>query len=145
MAEGVLKAMLDSEKIAGVEVISSGTGTLDGYPATANSVMVSAKDGIDISNHHSQVISESLVEGSDLIFALAYDHYVFITSRYADKADNVFMLRSFPDGEASLELSIADPIGADIETYSEVYDEIKRELKRVWPNIIQRINERPED
>jgi protein-tyrosine-phosphatase len=132
MAEGILKAMLDSEKIAGVEVISSGTGTLDGYPATANSVQVSA-------------ISESLVEASDLIFVLAYDHYVFVTSRYPDKADDVFMLKSFPDGEASLGLSIADPIGADVETYSEVYDEIKRELMRAWPNIIQRINERLEN
>jgi protein-tyrosine phosphatase len=145
MAEGILKAMLDSEKIAGVEVISSGTGTLDGYPATANSVQVSAKDGVDISNHHSQAISESLVEASDLIFVLAYDHYVFVTSRYPDKADDIFMLKSFPDGEASFRLSIADPIGADVETYSEVYDEIKRELMRAWPNIIQRINERLEN
>ncbi len=142
MAEGVLKAMLHSEGIDAVKVISSGTGTLDGYPATANAVQVAAQGGIDISDHYSQAISKSLVEKSDLLLALAFNHYEFLISQFSDRIDDIFMLKAFPHDVASRELSIADPIGADIETYSKVYDEIKRELKRVLPDIIQRINEK---
>ena len=142
MAYGILKSMIKAENIEGVEVVSAGTGTLDGYPATAYSVQATKKDGIDISDHYSQSLTSELVERADLILVLALEHHVYITSKYPESSGKTFMLKAFPDRDPSPELSVDDPIGADFEKYLSTYNEIKNELLRAWPAIKQRIDEK---
>lgn len=139
MAEGILLSMLRSEGLDHTRVLSSGTGTLNGYPATTNSVLAASDHDIDISEHHSRSLNTSLVERSDLIFALAYDHFIHIMSRYPEAEGKLFMLKAFPDAQPSPEMTIADPIGADFEVYENVFNEIDKELKRIFPAIRERI------
>jgi protein-tyrosine-phosphatase len=142
MASGILKSMIHAEKIANVDVISSGTGTMDGYPATSNAVRAAAKDGVDIADHHSQAMTRELVSASDLILALAYGHYAYIVERFPEAAGKVFMLKAFPDKQPSLKLEVDDPLGLDFAEYLNTYRELKEELGRAWPAIKQRIDER---
>ncbi len=142
MAYGILKSMIEAEKIANIKVISSGTGTLDGYPATSHAVQASALDGIDISDHHSQRITPDLVDKSDLILTLAYEHYMYIVRRFPAARDKVFMLKAFPDTDPAPELAVDDPLGLSFAEYLETYRELKRELERAWPAIRQRFDEK---
>jgi len=142
MAHGIMRSIVEREKLANVEVTSSGTGTLNGYPATSNAVMAAHKDGVDISDLHSDEISVEMVEEADLILVMAYEHYQLIVSVYPEAADRVFMLRAFPEREANRKLSVEDPIGADFDTYRGTYEEIKRELERAFPFIKNRIDEK---
>lgn len=135
MAEGILRRMAAEDKLEYMDVISSGVGTLDGYPATGHAVSVAQKDGVDISNHHSQQLIADLMEESDLVFALAYDHYEKMRLMYPQDEDKIYMLRGFPDKRAEKKLSVADPIGLDFDEYRKTYNEIKAELKRIWPYI----------
>lgn len=144
MAHGILESMVAAENLANVTVVSSGTGTLDGYPATAYAVQAAGRDGVDISGHHSQAITKELVEASDLILALAYRHYRFIVDKFPGIEQKVFMLRAFPDREASPDLTVQDPIGMNFDEYLETYEELKRELRRAWPAIRQRIGKTSE-
>lgn len=142
MAHGILQSMIESENVEGAEVISTGTGTLDGYPVSLNSALAAGKDGVDISHHHSTALTPELIEESDLILTMAYQHLFSVISLYPKADGKVFMLKAFPDSEPTPELSVADPIGTDFENYQETYKEIKAELARIWPAIKQRINDK---
>lgn len=142
MALGVLRSMLDKRGVSNVRVTSSGTGTLDGYPASTNSIQAAKVHGIDISDHHAQVLTPELVETSDLILALAYGHYQHIAQEFPEAIDKLFMVKSFPDQDPSPELSVKDPIGMDYDDYLRTFNELKRELRRALPAIMQRIDEK---
>jgi protein-tyrosine phosphatase len=142
MALGILRSMLDKRGVSNVRVISSGTGTLDGYPASTNSIQAAKAHGIDISDHHAQMLTPELVKQSDLILTLAYGHYAQIAQEYPEAIDKLFMVKSFPDDEPSQELSVRDPIGLDYDDYLRTFNELKRELRRALPAIIERINEK---
>lgn len=135
MAEGILRRMAKEDNLEYMDVVSSGVGTLDGYPATGHAVRVAGRDGVDISNHHSSQLITELMEEADLIFALALDHYKKMSLIYPEDGDKIHMLKGFPEGRAEKGLSVADPIGLDFEEYQKTYDEIKAELKRIWPYI----------
>jgi protein-tyrosine phosphatase len=142
MAHGILRSMIQAENISNVKIVSSGTGTLEGYPPTSNAVQASKNNGIDISDLYSQTITAEMVQAADLILALAYDHYLFIAQRYPDTDGRVFMLKAFPDKNPSRELSVEDPLGLDLEDYLDTHRELEAELKRAWPTIKQRIDEK---
>ncbi len=135
MAEGILRQMAKKDNLEYMDVVSSGVGTLDGYPATGHAVRVAGRDGVDISNHHSSQLIAELMEEADLIFALAFDHYEKMSLMYPEDLDKIHLLKGFPEGRAERNLSVADPIGLDFEEYQKTYDEIKAELKRIWPYI----------
>jgi len=143
MAHGILNHLVTSDSLDDdVDVVSSGTGTLDGYPATSDAVMAAAKDGIDISHHHSTAITEDLVDDSDLILVMAYNHLFEVLGKFPEADGKVAMLKAFPDKEPSEELTVEDPIGSGFENYRITYKEIKEELKRIWPHIKKQINEK---
>jgi len=144
MAEGILKKMARDEGLDRMNVISSGIGTYDGYPVSENSVLAAARDGIDISGLHSTQLVSDLMHESDLILALAHNHYEKMVSLYPEDAYKVFMLRAFPEQQADESLSVADPIGMDLREYRRTYDEIKAELGRIWPYIKDRYNKKIE-
>ncbi|MCK4657139.1 MAG: hypothetical protein KAT85_08885, partial [candidate division Zixibacteria bacterium] len=78
----------------------------------------------------------------DLILALAFHHYLFITQRYPDTDGKVFMVKAFPDKNPSRELSVEDPLGLSLEDYLGTHRELEAELRRAWPAIKQRIDEK---
>lgn len=138
MAEGLLKAMAKNEKLEYMDIISTGTGTYDGYPVSNNAAEVSRKAGIDISYHHSTQLVADLMKESDLILALAVNHYDRMQSVYPEYSDKVFMLKGFPEKGNGKKWSVADPIGLDYEQYQQTFYEIKAELERIWPAIKER-------
>jgi protein arginine phosphatase len=138
MAEGMLRKLAKEDGLEYMDVISAGTGTLDGYPATNFGVAVAARDGVNITNHHSSQLLSGLMDASDVIFALALNHYQHMISLYPEDQDKTYMLKSFPEDIANPDLSIADPIGLDVEEYQKTYNEIKTELVRIWPHIKER-------
>ncbi len=141
MAHGILESMIEKDDVADVSVVSSGTGTLDGYPATTYAVRAASNDGIDISGHHSQAITSELVDASDLILTLAYEHHTYILEKFPGAEGKVFMLRAFPDKDPSPELTVNDPLGLSFDEYLKTYEALKQELRRAWPAIRQRIDE----
>jgi protein-tyrosine phosphatase len=139
MAAVLLGKYLADCNISDIEVSSAGTGTLDGYPATASAVRAVKERGVEIASHHSTRMSARLAEEADLILALADDHYD-ILQRYPAARDKVYMLKAFPEpGHADYLHSVEDPIGADYQEYLRVAAELQREIERVMPEILQRV------
>jgi len=135
MAHGILREMARRERLDHLNVVSAGVATMDGYSASSNAVAVAAADGLDISDIHSRQLVGDHLHEADLVLAMAYDHYDRLKTLYPEDGDKVFMLRAFPERMAHPGMSVADPIGRDLEEYRKIYSEIKQELERIWPHI----------
>ncbi len=141
MAEGIMKKLLADHGIDTVDVSSAGIGTLDGYPATHNAVEVSAKHGIDISQHHSTRMNERLFKESDLVFALAAEHHKQL-EKMVNSDRKLYMLKAFPQTDLSdAEHSVDDPIGGSMEEYLVTFKEIYSAIEGTLPEVIRLIEE----
>jgi protein-tyrosine-phosphatase len=140
MAEGILRKLLADAGQRDVYVASAGIGTLDGYPATPTAVDTAAKHGLDISEHHSQRLTGKLFKETDLVFAMADNHFEFMRN-FPDAAEKLFMVKGFPETNlADSEHSVDDPLGGTKEEYQQTFAEIETEIRRSLPEIIRRIN-----
>ena len=129
MAEYLLKDMLekrgrDPEE---VQVLSAGTGVFVRSSASAETISVLRKEGIDAMDHQSQSISTILIKKSDLILVMTRAHRQQILERVPEVEKRVYLLREFaslPVGH-EVDLDIPDPIGKPPEAYEECLLTIK--------------------
>lgn len=128
MAAGILEHHLAAD--AGrVQVLSAGTAAWDGQPASELSVVVAARDGVDLRGHRSRRLSPDLVREADLILVMERSHMSAVRTLGGDQ-DKIHLLSDYPPpGEPSLPVS--DPFGASIEAYEECWRRIKKHTQRV--------------
>ncbi len=138
MAEAVLKKMLQEQGSQLVSVQSAGTAALPGIPASFIAVSVLRTHRVSLMNHRSQPVTRKLMERSDMVLAMAEDHYEFLREKFPKFKDKVHLLKSYGrDDELPPEqLSVVDPIMGNWELYEEVYQDIQAEMERITPLII---------
>lgn len=95
MAEALAKARLG----AAISVVSAGApkGSMSwGSPATARTVEVMARRGIDLSSHQSRPLEEALNDGvPDLVLTMELKHGERVRSLHPDLVDRTFALKRF--------------------------------------------------
>ena len=109
-----------------------------GFPASENSVIACAEEGVDISLHRSQPVSRLLLEESDLILAMEDHHADTIKNFAPDLVQNVELLARFgtEDNPAG---GIPDPIGGSLDEYRAARDQIRNEIITALPRIEREI------
>ena len=135
MAEGILKDMLKREGISNVVVSSAGTLAPAGLKPTDYALITTVEGGIDISQHTSRVLTEQMVEESDLVLVMEFGHLKFVQGLAPRAKRKVFLLKDF--GKNSQKGEIADPIGFDLEFYRKCYNDLEDELHRILPEILK--------
>ena len=133
LAEGIAKKVLSQTVDGGLEVLSAGTSTVDGFPASEFSVEVADDNGIDISGHQSQFLSATLVREADLIVTMGRNHRETVLVIDPDAIEYTKTLTEF---SADLSGDIPDPIGGSREVYSSTYSAIEHcisEMARQLP------------
>ena len=137
MAAGILIKALAERGAEGIEVTSAGTLEIVGSPPTPLAVEVSRSFGVDIANHRSQAFTRDLARSSDLVLALASEHYQIAIALGAP-AEHVYMLKTFPRRTKDLiGASIRDPIGGDRAQYQRVFLEIDEALHQGVGEIVR--------
>src|SRR5438270_740438 len=91
MAEGFLRQRL-SERGVDAHVHSAGL-RLRGEPASAEGVQVLAERGIDLSEHRSRILDAGLVNGADLVIAMAKEHVLEAVLAAPEVWPHTFTLR----------------------------------------------------
>jgi protein-tyrosine phosphatase len=151
MAEAILKHLAAASGIAGLEVRSAGTATIDGVPASGHAVSVMRERGLDITRHRSTRLTSELVQWADIILTMTREQALFIRDTFGAGA-NVFTLREYADGlgadglvaggdtaggsalveDAARDAAgdIEDPWGRAAGAYREVAGQIEEALKR---------------
>ena len=139
MAAGWLAQALgtDAER---VEVMSAGTGALEGRPATPQSIETAGCDGVDLTEHRSRRVTPELVRSVDLVLVMERSHLAVVTAMGA-KPERTHLLSEWPSpGEP--QLAIDDPYGGSMEAYEECWRRIRRHLDRVVPLVREALRER---
>lgn len=139
MAAGWLAQALgaDGER---VEVMSAGTGALEGRPATEQAIEIAGRDGVDLAGHRSRRVTPELVRSVDLVLVMERAHLAVVSAMGA-KPERTHLLSEWPaPGEP--QLAIDDPYGGSLEAYEECWRRIRRHLDRVVPLVREALRER---
>jgi len=134
MGEALLKRAIDNdsdEKLKRLEVISAGTSTVDGMPASVNSVAALKRIDVDISKHRSTFLTQKLVDEAYAIFAMARSHIDILKHNYKNLPPRVMTVLEAENPSGNPD--IADPYGGGIDDYLDVRDEVARAI----PSIVE--------
>ena len=141
MAEGLFRKMLADRLDCGEEdlidrgyaVLSAGLAASRGSGASPEAVELLRRDGIDISGHLSQPLTEELILHADRIFTMTRQHRQAILASFPELTDRVRTL-------SSRNSDISDPIGGGMEMYQDCRDEIAGFLNELIDQIPPREN-----
>lgn len=134
MAEALFKKIIASRKKhhLGWHIESAGCWAVPNYPATNNAVLAMSEEGLDLSDHQSQPVTEALLDQFDLILCMEYEHRITLRRNFPLAAPRVFLLSEMV-GE---EKEIWDPVGSSLDTYWQTAKEIKSYIKKGFNRIL---------
>lgn len=101
----------------GVSVVSAGIAAAPGCPPATEAVHVMREQGLDLSRHEAQPVTEQLVRHADLVLAMTNSHLRSVVDRWPEVADRARLI--MPNGN-----DVADPIGQTIGAYRHCATEI---------------------
>jgi L-threonylcarbamoyladenylate synthase len=107
----------------GYLVMSAGMAAFPGDRAAPEAVQAVQELGADLTNHSSTPLTADLVLQADYLLAMTGGHQAALTARFSHFGPHPRLLD--PDGN-----DIADPVGADQETYRECARQIQGHLER---------------
>jgi protein-tyrosine phosphatase len=130
MAEALCRAMLAERLGCGPEdleergylVASAGIAAMSGGGASPEAIQVLAELGLDLSNHETQPLTETLVRHADVIYAMTRSHREEIVAQYPAAAERTRLLAV--DGA-----DITDPLGGPLERYRQCAQQIQGHLR----------------
>ena len=130
MAEALLEKNLKEKKRNDVKVLSAGIMLLSGLGPTHETIEVLKKEGIDISGHRSQKVTQDLLKKSDLILVMEGAHEERILKLLPQAKNRLFLLKEFAKMKDN-NLDIPDPIGRSTGFYEMTLATIKEAVERV--------------
>jgi len=107
----------------GVLITSAGLAAAPGGCAAAEAVEIMREQGLDISRHESQPLTDKLVRHADVILTLTSAHRQSIVRRWPEAASRTLTLRT-DEGD------VEDPIGGPPEVYRQCAKQIEEALRR---------------
>jgi protein-tyrosine-phosphatase len=123
-----LDCKIDQVEDKGVLVMSAGIAAMLGSRATHEAVQTMDQMNLDINNHETQPLTESLVRHADLIFTMTQSHREAILAQWPSASNRTRLLTA--DGS-----DISDPIGGPLERYEHCAVEIRRALSVLVQNL----------
>jgi len=106
-----------------MSVYSAGFHQEENRPADPQMVRVASEHGINMHNWQSRCVTQEMVQDSDIIFVMEYQHYLELAERYPESKGRIFLL-----GPAAKEIDspeIADPYGKTLDAYQKCAHQTK--------------------
>lgn len=107
----------------GMVVISAGIAAMSGGGASSEAVAVMSDQGLDLSRHVTQPLTERLVQHADVILTMTATHRQAVVDQWPDCAERVDLI--CPDGR-----DVSDPIGGPRDMYRACATQIGEALKK---------------
>lgn len=114
-----------------VDVLSAGIAASDSQPASANAVKVLKERGIDLTQHLSQQLDETMLEASDVVLTMTGDHKYVIEQARPDLSTKIRLL-------CRSNRNVIDPIGGSLEDYGLCADMITECLNDVLSEYLKK-------
>lgn len=106
-----------------VRAASTGVAASAGHPAADNAIEALKELGVDLSGHRSTPASPSLIEESDLVFAMEKFNLQILQEMLPEATLRMKLLAGDKD--------VADPIGGKLEVYRTCANEIRQHIVRI--------------
>jgi protein-tyrosine phosphatase len=122
MAERLLRHALDAEKppLNQLKIVSAGVAAAQGSPATEHSVAAMKKVGIDVSDHESQPLTQTMLDSALAVLCMTETHRALIELQFQRVPPNIHLFREFIGKDADAE--IPDPYGQNFQSYVSTRD-----------------------
>ncbi len=147
MAKAILEKKMAEKNRNDVEVLSAGLMMMGGLSATEETRGILETEGIDVSNHHSQRITQDMIKRADLILVMEKLHEERILSIVPEVKHKLFLLKEFANPVRNSHFNLAkisngakinnnnfdilDPIGKSMDFYTQTFSIIKEAVERV--------------
>ena len=112
----------------GILIASAGLAAGVGFPASSEAVETVSHQGINLSGHESQPITDRLVKVADLVLTMTRSHRQAIVARWPEAADRTHLL-------ARDNSDISDPIGGSSEVYQQCATQLDEQLGQWLPDL----------
>ena len=132
LAEAIARKIVIERGLPDVEVASAGTSAWEGAPASDGSLLVGLERRMDLGSHRSQPLSRALVQGSDLILAMAPQHLERIEA--LGGSGQAYLLTAYP-APGPHGRTVSDPVGSDLDVYRATADQLEEEIRRVFDRL----------
>lgn len=133
VVEAVLRDRLAAKGLGQWNIQSAGTWAQNGQSASRYSHEILAERGLDISSHTSQVITEELLQGANLVLCLETGHAEALRAEFPQHADKIFLLTEM----VGHRYSISDPYGGPRFAYERMIDDVTQLVEDGLPRIIE--------
>lgn len=115
------------------EILSAGIFTSEGMPASSHAIEALLLDGIDISSHRTQQLSQRMIESADLIITMTRKQCEELRDRFPDKKENIYTLGHLAE---DYDKDVSDPFGMDFQSYINTSRQLKELLQGIFEKII---------
>jgi protein-tyrosine-phosphatase len=115
------------------QVESAGTWSIKGVPAAENSIIVSARRGIDLRGHRSRGISREMLVHFNLILVMESGQKEALSVEFPDMRSKVFLISEMV-GE---QYDIKDPMGEPLEDFEATAEEFEQIFNQGYARIVQ--------
>ncbi len=133
MAAALLRAHLDEdEERHDWRVVSAGTWTSEGRPASAYAIAEMAQRGIDMHTHQSRSIDAEMMASADLVLVMTQNHAEALSVAFPDQVHKVHMLSEMV-GQA---YDISDPYGGTRLEYAYIAQELEQLIDVGYERIV---------
>lgn len=121
LAERLFRTRFEERGRDDIDVVSAGFVEREDRPSPDAAVEAAAEFGIDLSDHQSTHVTESLLTSSDLVLLMDAYNYTLFRRHYGDELHRACFLGVFTERD---EYEISDPYDASLAEFERVYDEI---------------------
>jgi len=118
------------------QIASAGCWAISGLPATRNAIETMRSRGLDLDDHRSQPVTESLLNQFELVLCMEIDHKATLRRNFPEHAYKVYLLSEMTDNKQEID----DPVGRSTQTYHSTAQEISRYLESGFQKICQLTN-----
>lgn len=112
---------------------SAGIWAINGYSATDFAIQTMKEMKLDLDGHHSQPVTESLLEENKLILCMEKEQVTFLKFNFSNHDGKVFLLSEM----AGEENDILDPVGYSLQAYKTTANKILNYLEKGLQNILK--------
>ncbi len=133
LAEKLLAHALAAEPapLKDLKVVSAGVSAFGGEPASNNSVKALKPVGLDLSQHRSRPLSQSLIDRAVAVFCMTQTHRALVEMQFNLTTPHLYLMRDLMPECDNRE--IPDPYGQDIRAYEACRDSMVEAI----PSIVE--------
>jgi protein-tyrosine-phosphatase len=107
MAEGMLRSMLRTQGVEGIEVRSAGTSAGDGHPVSKNAaVILQEKDALQ--SIRSSSLTSTLLDWADVVLTMTSSHKQQAIQRFPAFVDKMYTLKEYVNDDQAAQGRVAE-------------------------------------